>query len=382
MPSKKKIILIGSVPPPHHGSNIYFNNLLNSKVKEEFDVSHLDISDHRNLDNLSKLDFTNVRIAIKNIILLFKMLRRINPDLVYIPVSSNFLPYLRDGLFIFTASYFSKAKIVIHLHEGNYFREEFFDNSNFIVKLFIKKSLSKVNAAVVYSERLKSVFDGLVKEIYAFPNGINDTYDNSYKEKSIKAKNNINISFLGNLFESKGVLDVLNAAVIITKQFNKIEFNFAGAWSENEAQTKINADDIIKQNNLGKFVKFCGVLTGEQKENFLYQTDILLFPTWYKFEGCPLVIIEAMSFGIPVISTKDIGTIHKMVINGETGILVSIKNPAEIAAAIIKLIEDSSLRSCMGKAGRKRFEKMFTMKRNVENIIGVFNKTLNHYLAQ
>ena len=99
-PSKYKIIIIGSTPPPHHGSNIYSQNLLNSKIKEEFEVFHLDTSDHRNLDNLSKLDFINVYLAVKNIAELVWILIKIRPELVYIPPAASFLPYFRDGLFI------------------------------------------------------------------------------------------------------------------------------------------------------------------------------------------------------------------------------------------------------------------------------------------
>ncbi len=172
MADKKKIILVGSIPPPYHGSGIYFQNLLNSKIKDEFDVIHLDISDHRNLDNLSRLDFTNAYLAVKNIFELIAKLRKHKPDLVYIPVASNFLPYLRDGKFILSASMFSKAKIVIHLHEGKYFREEFFNNSNLLVKYFIKKTLSKVDTAIVLGEKLKYVFEGFVADVKVCPNGI------------------------------------------------------------------------------------------------------------------------------------------------------------------------------------------------------------------
>ncbi len=81
-PSKDKVIIVGSLPPPYHGSNIYSQNLLNSKIKEEFEVFHLDTSDHRNLDNLSKLDFINVYLALKNIAELVWMLIKIKQDLV------------------------------------------------------------------------------------------------------------------------------------------------------------------------------------------------------------------------------------------------------------------------------------------------------------
>ena len=107
------------------------------------------------------------------------------------------------------------------------------------------------------------------------------------------------------------------------------------------------------------------------------ETDIFLFPTWYPYEGCPMVILDAMSFGIPVISTKDVGAIPEMVIDGESGILTDKKNPGQIADAIIKLIENKEMRSRMGENGRARFRKHFTEEINTENMISTFKKVIN-----
>jgi len=373
----KKIILIGSIPPPYHGSSVYFYNLLNSKINDVFEVEHLDISDHRNLDNLSKLDFTNVYLALKNLLALIILVLKFKPDLVYIPVASNFLPYLRDGMFILVSSFFCKAEIVIHLHEGNYFREVFYKNSSSIVKYFIKHSLSKVNTAIVFTENLKSNFKGLVKNIVAFHNGLKTEFtllDDVCKKNT---GDKIKINFLGNLFESKGVLDVLNAAVTVIKKNKNVEFNFAGAWSQKEADTKLKALKIIKDNQIENFVNFCGVISGKEKDNFLRHTDILVFPTWYPYEGCPMVIIEAMAYCCPVISTKDVGAIPEMVIDGETGILIDKKNPEQLADAIFKILNSSEIRLNMGKSGRIRFNNYYTHDVNTDNIINTFIKVIN-----
>lgn len=377
MAEKKKVILVGSIPPPYHGSSIYFYNLLNSKIKDEFDITHLDISDHRDLDNLSKLDLTNVKLALKSIFSLHKMLRTMKPDLVYIPIASNFLPYLRDGLFILISSYFSKAEIVIHLHEGNYFRNEFYNKSNFLLKRFIERTLSKVNTAIVLGDRLKSIFEGLVKNVVAVPNGINRDLFTGHTERTYSFGEKIIIGFLGNLFESKGVLDVLNAAEIVLQKFANVEFRFAGAWSLKEGNTKQKAGQIIAEKNLKGSVFFPGVITGSDKEKFLNQTDIFVFPTWYKYEGFGIVIIEAMAEGLPVISTKDTGTIPDIVTDGETGILIDRQNPVQIAEAIIKLIKDPVLMKSMGIKGKLRYEKYFTFDINIDKMIAVFNKVLN-----
>ena len=369
--------MIGSVPPPYHGSSVYFRNLLNSRLKSEFDIHHLDISDHRDLNNLSKLDFTNVKIALMSILNLSKMIKSIKPDLIYIPVSSNYLPYLRDGLFMLTSSLYSNASIVIHLHEGNYFRENFYKNSFFIFKYFINFSLGKVDTAIVYSESLKSNFEGLVKNVTAFPNGLD------VKPESVNLFDNVSdsekpfITFLGNLFESKGVLDVLTSSVSILKKYGNAVFNFAGEWIESEKETKLKADKIITENNLMKNIKFHGVLNGAEREKLILNSDFIVFPTRYPYEGCPLVIIEAMAYGKPVISSKDTGAIPDMVDDGITGILIEKNNVAEITDAMMTLIESQELREKMGKAGRVKYENSFTFEKNIDNIINTFYKVLN-----
>ena len=62
---RKKLLIIGSLPPPPHGCNVFIREMLNSDLQRRFDILHLDTSDRRNLDNLSRLDFTNVRMAIQ-----------------------------------------------------------------------------------------------------------------------------------------------------------------------------------------------------------------------------------------------------------------------------------------------------------------------------
>ena len=220
-------------------------------------------------------------------------------------------------------------------------------------------------------------FEGFVKNIVAFPNGLK-TNRNQVEEYFAKIPKQIAvISFYSNLFESKGVLDVLEAAAIVIKKKSNVRFLFTGNWIKKEEKTRIRAEQIINKNNLNKFIEFTGVITGEVKEKFLEETDIMVFPTWYPYEGCPMVILESMEYSIPVISTKDTGAIPEMISDGDTGILVEKNNPGQIAEAIFKLLSDENLRIRMGKKARERFKMDFTFDRNLDNIITAFTKALN-----
>ncbi|MFZ1322517.1 MAG: glycosyltransferase family 4 protein [Ignavibacteria bacterium] len=374
---RKKVIITGSVPPPVHGSSIYLSNLLNSKVKDEFEIFHHDISDHRDIKNLSKLDITNIKLALKSISGMRKIVKEVKPDIVYIPVASNFLPYLRDGLMIITASAFSNAKIVIHLHEGNYFNEVFYNNSLPPVKWFIRHSLSKVNTAIVFSEKLKENFDGKVKNITAFMNGLDLVPSDPLKKVHKDSDEKFIVSFCSNHYESKGIIDILKSVPAIIKEFPKTEFHFAGAWSDEESSTKQKAENIINKNGIKNNIKFHGVVSGKAKENFFDNTDILLLPTYYPHEGCPLVIIESFAKGIPVISSNETGAIPEMIEDGVTGLLVNNKNPEQIANAVIKLINDKDLRQKISNACIDSFQNRFTSEININNIITTFYKALN-----
>ena len=86
-----------------------------------------------------------------------------------------------------------------------------------------------------------------------------------------------------------------------------------------------------------------------------------LFPTFYHNECFPLVLLEAMEHGLPCISTTE-GGIPGIVDDGKTGFLVPKHDVAVLADKILLLLNDSVLRSNMGKVGREKSEKEFTLE--------------------
>ena len=106
-------------------------------------------------------------------------------------------------------------------------------------------------------------------------------------------------------------------------------------------------------------VNYWGRRYGGEKDVFWKDADIFVFPTYYHNECFPLVILEAMEQGLPVISTNE-GGIPDIIDNGNSGYTVEKNNPTALASAIELLIKDPELCISMGKAGRKLFEEKFT----------------------
>src|SRR5262245_16273778 len=93
----RKALMVGASPPPYHGSIMMFAALMNSSLREQFRLIHLDISDHRDLDNIGRFDPENVRLGLRHAWECWRLLRREQPELVYVPVAMTPLGYLRDA---------------------------------------------------------------------------------------------------------------------------------------------------------------------------------------------------------------------------------------------------------------------------------------------
>lgn len=373
MPAEKRIVMVGSIPPPYHGSNTYFLSLLNSELRKKYLIHHVDISDHRGLENMSRLDITNIRLALKGVFDLFGAVKKFRPDIVYIPVASGFLPFLRDGLFMITASAFSKAGIVIHLHEGSYFRDVFYERSSLPVKQFIRYALSRVDTAIVYSGSLKRIFEGLVRNTVAFPNGI----DSDTPAVPKKFSGNPKISYVANLFESKGIITFLKASAIISGKFPGAEFIVAGGWGSDKNTVDAKIRNVLSESGISERVKFLGSLPVDKLQSVFQESTMLIFPTKYEVEGCPLVVIEAMMRGVPVISSRGVGAIPDMIDDGKDGFLADPDSPEEIADKACKLLNTPGLYSEISNNAIDRFEREFTMKRNIENVTATFESVMS-----
>lgn len=119
------------------------------------------------------------------------------------------------------------------------------------------------------------------------------------------------------------------------------------------------------------FVSYWGRRYGAEKSVFCQDADIFVFPTLNEAFG--LVNLEAMEYALPVVSTNE-GGIPDVVINGQTGYTVDKNNPEVLADALERLFRNPELGILMGKAGRKRFEEMFTEE--------TFEKTMLEFLKR
>jgi glycosyltransferase involved in cell wall biosynthesis len=162
--------------------------------------------------------------------------------------------------------------------------------------------------------------------------------------------------YLGWLEKEKGVGELLEACRLLAPAY---EFRLSVVGEGHYSST---ARETVRSNGLSDRVAFAGWLDEPAVREALASHDILVLPSWS--EGLPNVMIEAMSAGLAVVTTR-VGSIPDYVTHGEHALLVEPRDSRALAGAVARLIADPELRDRIGVAGRELAASRF----HVENAV-------------
>lgn len=156
----------------------------------------------------------------------------------------------------------------------------------------------------------------------------------------------VRVLMVGRLLREKGVAEYVQAAVIVKQQFPSALFALAG---EQDAGNPSSIDDTtLTQWRASADVSLLG--QRDDMPQLLAETDICVLPSYR--EGTPRSLLEAAACGLPLVAT-DVPGCREICRDGENGLLVPVRDPAALAAAIIKLIGSPASRTAMGKRSRE-----------------------------
>ena len=369
---KSSVLIIGPTPPPAQGVAVFTLAMLRSNLRSSFRIIHLDTSDRRTLSNVGRLDFRNIVLALWHGLQLQWLILREQPDLIYMPVSTKTLGFLRDCLFLASAKLF-RRRLVIHLHGGCL--DSLYAKANSALRWLMRFFLGHATRAIVLGECFRQDFDGLLprERIRVVPVGIAPGIWEAAQEVARgREAGKKQILYLGMLVESKGFWDLIRAVPYVLQETRDIEFRFVGDTSLPEAHA---AKEWVRGHSLDPYVKFLGPKWGEEKTQLLLEADIFAFPTWYPLEGQPAVVLEAMAAGLPIITTRH-ATIPDML--GEEGALyVRQRDPKDIAEKLCLLLRSEDVRRKMGLINQKRFVQCYTLERFSQNMRDAFEDALS-----
>ena len=361
----RKILFLLHLPPPVHGSSMVGQNIKDSKtINTNFDAQYINLSTSKTIDEIGKNPLVKISRYLKILVQVIISLIKDNPGVIYLAISAKGVGFYKDYPIALLAKLFRK-KLVLHYHnKGVKTRQQnFFDD-------LLYRILFKNTKVILLSERLYEDVSKYVKQkdVFYCPNGIPTI---NLEDNILPKNNNVpQILFLSNLIASKGVYVLLDALKILNDNNVKFHCNLVGGEGDiSLIQLAQKINDLKLQN----CVSYLGKKYNHEKHKVFQSSDIFVFPTFYHNETFGIVNIEAMMFGLPVISTNE-GGIPDIVKNGETGFIIENQNPNKLAEKIKWFIDNPEETNSMGEKGREHFLENYTLE--------IFENRLTHILNQ
>ena len=207
------------------------------------------------------------------------------------------------------------------------------------------------------------------KKIIVHRMGI-DTSKFSFFAHNHSKNGKIHLLTIARLVEKKGVQYGINAVAKVLKKYPGIEYRIVG-----DGPLRNNMVDLIQELNIGNNVKLLGWKNQEEIVELMKYADILLAPSVTSQdgdqEGIPVVLMEALAQGIPVISTYHSG-IPELVQDGISGFLVPERDTNALAEKIIYLLEHQEIWAEMGHAGHDHVEKNYNIERLNDQLVELY----------
>jgi colanic acid/amylovoran biosynthesis glycosyltransferase len=250
------------------------------------------------------------------------------------------------------------------LHRDRHMLPEKVDEAAFVAAISeYNKELIISECRGNYREKVKVVHCGVDTEVFRA---------RSHETPYEKGENPFMILCVGTLHEVKGQAYLIEACHQLQERGFDFECHFVGDGPDKKSLT-----ELVEQAGLSEKVRFHGRLTRDEIARLLLDADVLTAPSVptrdARREGIPVVLMEAMGSGVPVIASKLSG-IPELVNNQLTGLLVPPRDAASLADALERYLKDPELRHRLGCAGRETVVREFDLNQNAARLARLFLK--------
>jgi glycosyltransferase involved in cell wall biosynthesis len=277
--------------------------------------------------------------------------------------TSSYSSFWRKSVF-FAMAFLFRRSLVVSLHGGGF--REFYDKARGpAAGWWIRTVISKAACFIVLTDGWKHWVSSVVPtaRVRTIPNVCPDpAWPGTLAEDGIAAPR---ILFLGRLEREKGFHDLLLAMAILRNRVPGVTLLCGGTGDDGEVARWIESTDT------GDSVELRGWVSGAAKRRCFEQAAILVLPS--HVENLPMVIIEAMASGLPVVATA-VGGIPDVIEHGAEGLLVPPGNPAALADAIAALLLDPAQRQRMALAGRRKYEMRYAPRCVMPQLEGIYRE--------
>lgn len=344
-----RICMIVPNPAVKGGIASVVNGYRGSELEQKYEIVY--VESYLNGSKLQKLGkaFSGYCSFIKQLIFH-------KPDIVHI--HSSFGPsFYRKMPFIYLSS-LRNIPIINHIHGADF--DEFYERAPAVKKKWIGKVYNKCTKVLVLSEEWKNHIERIVP---ADRIDILENYCIIPKEPYDSGRNMEQILFVGEIGRRKGCYDIPSIWENVVRQAPSARLVMAGDGEIEKVR------EAFEEKNVSSQVFFPGWVRGEDKERLFKESAIFLFPSYH--EGMPMAILEAMSYGMGIVTTS-VGGISKLIRNGENGYIREPGDIDTISSDIVCLLTNRDRCIAYGSRARENVKENYGRARHLERLCEIY----------
>lgn len=291
---KRRLLVIFPIQGPLNGVKVLTKYILDFRTSNSYDL--IDTAQAKYFNDFGKFSFQKIFEVLK---LAKEIVLKRDIDQVYINLSVKGFSFYRDIILILILL-LKKANITAHIHANGLENIRFF---------LFKKIINRIKLVVIndYQYNTLNIYD----RVYMLYNSLPDYYGG---EKIIKKVNDkLSILYFSNLSVEKGTNRILDFVKELEPIHDHIEINICGGILDNESKETI---EVLKKYDFINFIN--PIFNLDEKMELFRNSDVFLFLSNVNYEVFPLVYLEALMNGLPIITTNQI--VSESIIKSGNGI--------------------------------------------------------------
>jgi glycosyltransferase involved in cell wall biosynthesis len=405
-----KLLIFAHTPPPHHGQSYMVQLMLegfggdrrkqkralakNSTAARNhgIDCYHVNARLSKRLEDIGDLRFGKLLLLAGYCLQAVWCRYRYGvTTMYYIPAPGKPSALYRDWLVMLICRRFFK-KVVLHWEAAglaNWLETEVSMRTRSWTYRFLKQvdlsvilsQFNRADAEKIFSRQIKVVNNGIPdpcpeferrlwprrkarfaarRKMLAGQNLVEDDLQHTGGSPDV-----VRVLFLALCTRGKGLFDAISGVALarqrLAEQKCAISLRLQVAGTFVSADDKAEFDRLMAQPQICEFIDYFGFVSGDRKDRLLREADLFCFPTYYENENQPVNLIEAMAFGLPVLTTRW-RSIPEWFPQNYAG-LVDIRSPDQIANVMLALMAGEP-----GDGLRENFLRNFTVEQYLNGL--------------
>jgi glycosyltransferase involved in cell wall biosynthesis len=133
--------------------------------------------------------------------------------------------------------------------------------------------------------------------------------------------------------------------------------------------------DLVQALDIAEHVRFLGFRT--DMPVILRAADLFVLSS--RCEGCPMVILESMALGIPIVATN-VGGVPELVVDNQTGMVIEPDNPTALANGLYELLHNRERAACFAEQGQQRLVQFFAVEKSAQTMTNLYRQVVGYVI--